>query len=277
MRNDSSDFYTSLEDAKEEIHRRWADSSLRNKVEKVIATVPAFSSNEPKAYMWRPIATPNFEWFRFIELASLIKLRPCLAEFTNDKFVSLNSDKYVLGKMPFFDRKNKKGETMFNSKSIIDFNKYDGQCISAVQTQWGESLVGFHHRLLGFYPLRAELVEVSSWFNLNGAKAVAYYHHYLTLFICHGILFENFITNEEEERFSKSVVFPAFNQVVEHFGMKPLIVQLVPHEVASDIYWRCYPVDIEEEVLRCLCQCNAKKSSEQHGEAGRRVRHGHNG
>ena len=32
-----------------------------------------------------------------------------------------------------------------------------------------------------------------------------------TLFICHGILFENFITNEdEEERFSKSVVFPAF-------------------------------------------------------------------
>lgn len=83
--------------------------------------------------------------------------------------------------------------------------------------------------------------------------------------------------NKEEGRFSKSVVFPAFRQVVADFGLKPLIVQLVPHDVASDIYWRCYPADMEKEVIRCLCQCKAKNSSEQHDEARRRVRRGHNG
>lgn len=263
------DIYTSLEEAREEIHRRWNDTSLRLKVEEVIASVPAFSRTEPKAYLWRPIATPNFEWFRFIELAGQVGLLPCLAEFTKDKFVSVNSDKYVLGKMPFFHRKNKKGETIFINKTIVDFNKYDGHLLNTVQTLWGEPFVEFHHRLVGLHSFQPEIAEVSSWFNLNGAKAAAYYHNYLTLFICHGILFENFITDEEEEeRFSRNVVFPAFREVVNHFGLKPLIVPLVPHETASDIYWRCYPSELEDEVLRCLSKCKAKDSSGHH-HAGR--------
>ncbi|MEK6673092.1 MAG: hypothetical protein AABY42_06395 [Nitrospirota bacterium] len=100
----------------------------------------------------------------------------------------------------------------------------------------------------------------------HGKKAKEYYKYFLSLFICHGILFENFITNEEEERFSKSVVFPAFRQVVADFGLKPLIVPLVPHSQASDIYWRCYPAALEGEVLKCLSKA---KDSSEHRHAGR--------
>lgn len=137
---------------------------------------------------------------------------------------------------------------------IIDFGKTENQPIETIKTKWGESLADFHHRLLTIAGLSIELSDASSWYKSNGKKAAGYYDKFLSLFLCHGILFENFITNEEEDRFSKSVVFPAFKQVVDHFGIKPLIVPLVPHETASTIYWRCYPAELEEEVAKCLKQ-----------------------
>jgi hypothetical protein len=277
MRNDSSNFYTSLEDAKEEIWERWRNDALRKKVVDSIGTIPHPMQESPRAVLDRNIATPNYEFFHFIQQANKTGLPILVTEYIRDKFVTINSDKLGLGRMPFYRGRNKKGRLLFRYRNVIDCTIYQGKPIGEIKTLWGETLADFHHRLLTTTSFSIDILDASSWYKSNGGNAENYYHNYLAMFICHGILFENFITNEEEERFSKSVVFPAFKQVVEHFGMKPLIVSLVPHDVASDIYWRCYPADIEEEVLRCLCQCEANQSSKRHDEAQREVRHGRNG
>jgi hypothetical protein len=271
------DLYTSLEEAKKEVHRRWNNEALRKEVKEYIGTLPPFLLNEPKACLSRFITTPNFEFLKFMELAGQIQLPPVSAEYRSDNFCSQNCDKHALGKLHFYHKRNKKGAPIFAHKTVVDFSSFEAHPLRSVLTLWNEPLIDFHHRLLQSYSLDLEIVDASGWLRVNGDKAEEYYCHYLALFICHAVLFENFITNEEEERFSRSIVFPSFKQVINHFGLKPLIVPLVPHEDASDIYWRCYPADMEEEILRCLCQCEAKKSSEQHDEARRGARHGHNG
>lgn len=148
------------------------------------------------------------------------------------------------------------------SIKVMDFRRLQMTRFADVRTLWGERLADFHHGLLSQSVSEIGRYDISPWYESHGEKAKEYYPYYLALFICHGILFENFITNGED-RFTKSVVFPAFKQVVDHFGIKPLIVPLVPHETASDIYWRCYPAELEEEVLRCLSKVK-DSSGHQH-------------
>jgi len=268
MRNEITEgkFYTSIEEAKEEIWARWHNPDLRKKVVDFIGKIPRPLQEAPRAVLDRNIATPNFEFFHFIKAANKTGLSLLVTEYIRDKFVTLNSDKLGLGKMPFYKGRDKRGRLLFKYRNVIDCTIFQGKPIGEIKTLWGEDLTDFHHRLLTAPSFAIDFLDASSWYKSNGGSAESYYHNYLSLFICHGVLFENFITNEEEERFSKSVVFPAFKQVVAHFGMKPLIVQLVPHDVASDIYWRCYPAELEAEVLRCLSECKTKDSSGHHHE-----------
>ncbi|MBI4686204.1 MAG: hypothetical protein HY756_00180 [Nitrospirae bacterium] len=124
--------------------------------------------------------------------------------------------------------------------------------ISKLRTTWDESLVDFHHRMLSIVAPQIELFDGSYWVKSNGGKAENYYVNLLTPFICHGILFENFVTNAEEQRFAEEVVYPAFKEVEQLFGLKPLILPLLPPHNASDKHWFCYSEKVEKEVLRCL-------------------------
>jgi len=247
------DLYTSLEEAKQEIRRRWNDESLRKEVAAFIGTELPFLAEEPKACLFRYITTPNFELFKFIEIANEIQLKPVALEYLNDCFASRNRDKYALGKLHFYCQKDKLGRIIYSRKTIVDFNKFGGKPLRSVQTLWNESLVDFHHRLLHNCQLKDfEIVDMSNWFGINGGKAKNYYLHFLAFFICNGVLFENFVTNSEEERFSREVVFPAFTEVTKYFGLKPLVVPLLPHDEASDIYWCLYSLETKAVVLEEL-------------------------
>jgi len=255
MRNSGgkSDFYASLEEAKNEIWSRWRNLALRKKVADFIGSVPSPFQEAPKAVLDRNIATPNFEYFHFLKLAESASIAPLVTEYIGDKFVTLNFDKLGLGKMPFYKGRDKKKRILFECKSIIDCTKYQGKPFGEIKTFWGEHLVDFHHRLLPTRNGGFSFFDASAWYKSNGGNAERYYHNYLALFICNGILFENFITNEEEEeRFSKSVVYPAFRQVSQHFGLKPLIVPLYSEDKATDIYWRCYSPEIKAIVSEKL-------------------------
>jgi hypothetical protein len=137
---------------------------------------------------------------------------------------------------------------------VIDLSNHEGKQFCDIQTIWDENFVDFHHRLLSQTPFEVNRADISTWYKSNGGSAKGYYPLYLALFICHGILFENFITNKEEEEFSRTVVFPAFKAVENHFGVRPLIVPIAPHDTACDIYWRCYPSYLEEIVLKDLAR-----------------------
>lgn len=94
--------YTPLEEAKEEIWRRWNNQELKNEVTHYLGTVPSVFEAEPRAYLARNIVSPDNECRKFLKEAKRINLTPILGEFSDDKFVSMNRDKLGLAKMAFF-------------------------------------------------------------------------------------------------------------------------------------------------------------------------------
>lgn len=62
--------YVSLEEAKEEIWRRWNDKDLRKKVEDFLGgDIPEPFKKEPRAVLARPITTPDIEHMHFLEMS----------------------------------------------------------------------------------------------------------------------------------------------------------------------------------------------------------------
>lgn len=242
--------YSTLEEAGKEILRRWSDLSLRKKVEEFLADVPEALGQGPCAVMYRQITTPNTEFHHFLHMAKQINLTPVSLEYLEDKFVTTNSCKLSWGKMAFYQGRNRNGEAIFYYKIIIDFFKSDGKKFKEIKTLWGESFVDFHHRILGANPSCIKILDFSSWYKKRGGNATDYYPYILSLFICHGILFENFLMYGKESKFTHEIVKPSFKKVEEYFGVKPLIVPLVPHDEVSDKYWWCYPEYIEKEIFK---------------------------
>jgi len=253
--NTFGDIYTPLEEAKEEIWKRCENQRLKEKVAEFIVDIPPPLNKEPRAVLDRHIISLNNEFSHFSNLATRINLKPVGLEYLNDKFCALNRDKLFLAKMPFLRKVNNNGNKAFQYKIIINFDRSEKDRISKLKTMWGENLTIFHHRMLSQHSPQIELYDASSWYKSNGGKAENYYVNFLSLFICNGVLFENFVTNSEEEKFAIRVVYPALMEVKRIFGVKPLIVPLLPHDKASDKYWYCYSEKVGKEVLRCLESC----------------------
>jgi hypothetical protein len=188
-------------------------------------------------------------------------LKPLGIEYLEDMFLTINKDKAYLGKMAFIDKGQDRNRVIY--KRVIHLAKAEKRKLSSLTTLWGENFVDFHHRLLAQYSQTIELFDASSWYKAKGGKAKEYYHYFIALFICHGILFENFITDEREREFTHLVVQPAIEKIIKIFGLKPLVVQLTTDDVLNERY---YPKEMAAEVLRCLSKCKAKDSSGHHYE-----------
>lgn len=240
--------YSTLEEAKEEIWNRWNNTSLRKKAEDFLGEVPGDLRCGPCAIMYRQITTPNTELIHFLSLAKQINLKPLSLEYLEDKFVTTNSCKLSWGKMAFYQGRNRNGEAIFYYKIIIDFFKSDGKKFREIKTLWGENFVDFHHRIIGKNSSCIKILDFSSWYKKRGENATDYYPYILSLFVCHGILFENFLMYGKESNFTNKVVQPAIDKVKKHFGVKPLIVPLAPQNEVLDKYWWCYPNYIEQEI-----------------------------
>lgn len=243
-------FYTPLAEAKKEIQKRWKDKALRKNVEDFLGSdMPEFFGRDPKAVIVRYVISPDLELHHFFDLVKETDLKPACVEFSDDKFVAGNSDKYHLCKLFFHNGNGKNGGHKISTKSIVDFNKFEGTKFKKMKTLWKEDLVDFHHHIAyGALPnTKNNIYDFSDWFKKGIEKSKQYYYaHYLSLFLCHGILFENFLTNGEELDFTQKKVIPSFNMIEKKFGIKPLIVPLTPVKEENDLYWWCYPERIKE-------------------------------
>ncbi len=248
------EIYTPLEEAKEEVWRRWGNEALRHKVNGYVREVPEPLRKTPWSILDRTIITPNKELLYFLRVTKSTRVSNLCFEYLKDKLCSINSDKLSLVKMPFLRGHNKRGTPIIEYRKILDCTCADGQPCCEIETFWRDGLINFHRKLLSRTLSEIELFDMSAWFRSHGAKAQEYYKYFLALFICHGILFENFITTGEEGRFTETVVMPAYREVVSIFGVKPLIVQLLPPETADDDYWLSYPAELLEEVKKCLAK-----------------------
>ena len=240
---DINEIYTPLEEAREEIKKRWADKKLEKKVSEYLNNnIPEILKKEPRAISTAHIASPHWAFFHFWEEARKIGLKPLAFEYLEDIFITTNFDKASLAKMVFYHGKNDRGEMILSSEKIIDLTgKEEKKKICDIMTLWGESLVDYHHRALDTFYGEIDLFDGSVWYKSMGKCAKEYYKYILALYIRNGILFENFLLTKSEKKFTEGILLPAFKEVYEYFGIKPLIVPVAPVDEADNKYWWCYP------------------------------------
>ena len=239
---DMTDIYFSLEQAKQEIHRRWNDKELREKVEKFFnGGIPEIFRDSPTAILGRQIVSPNFEALNFLELAKQIDLAPYCFGYLDDKLVTKNLDKYFLCKMYFDSGIGRNGGKRLSAITVVDFNLWNGKSLREVKTIFGSNFFQFHESLMGALDTKLEFFDASKFLKKNGGQGSLYYQYYLALFICHGVLFENYLLGGEYAVYSDQVFSPSYQKVVDMFGVRPLIVRVAPVENEEDVRWRHYP------------------------------------
>lgn len=234
-------FYTPLDEAIKEIENRRKDKDLIKKIETYIGEIPEPFNESVCAVMFRFVASPQEEMIEFFKRVNQTNLKPSFWEYYDDKYHSGNFCKYSLGKLLIHKGVDKNFNNIFKIENVIDINTSNGKKIKEIKTLNGESFIDFHHNL--FYKVvpvpKNSLYDASDWFKIQGGSADVYYKKFLSLFLVHGILFENFLLDDKDDDFTKKVFIPAFLDVQKKFGLKPLIVELLDTgNFDSDKFWK---------------------------------------
>ncbi len=250
--DDTSDLILAPLEAMRELKQRRQDPALRGKVEAYLQEdIPDYFRDGPILYLARHIATPNFETLRFKYLMEPLGMKAVVGQDTKDLFVSSNHAKKALCKLSICRGISQKDGILnerFQNVSIVDFNVSDGKRFDAVTTLWGERLVDFHARLFArFMREKVENPDDAAWIDRHHrGDLLEHYKDFLALFVTHGILFEDYVMEDKHEaHFVKDILRPACRFIEQRFGLRPLIVPLVPKVFESNRFWISYP----EEVL----------------------------
>ena len=243
--------YTPVEEALKEIKIRWNDTSIPEP-----AFVPESMKKTYRGVLFRQVVTSNYEVRRFVSIMDSLKIEVLFWEYLEDKFTSNNEWKHALGKLLFYRGRSSAGVPLIESKTIVDFARYDGDKLSEVKTLWGQPLVEFHHEFVEkrFRSISHTYFDASAWCRENGVRPTEYYRAYLALFVKHGILFDNFMLDTKEISFTRDVFLPAFIEAYRTTGYKPLVVSLEPTDIEGDRFWMCHPHEDMDFVKEKLAQ-----------------------
>ncbi len=112
--------YVSLDEAREELHKRWQDEELKQAIESELGETfwPQFK-DKPRGYIGRHLPSPNNGFIFFLKCSYYVGAFPLSNEYLEDMFVSLNEEKKGLGRLRVW---NDNGIRYFfdSSKSIIE-------------------------------------------------------------------------------------------------------------------------------------------------------------
>jgi len=251
------DFLTPLPLALEELERRQGDKDLQRKIEAYLNNdIPEHFCDGPILYLARHIATPNFETLRFLHLIEPIGLQTVIGQDVKDKFVPKNLLKKSLAKLPISrgaSSKNGVYHEQFECISIVEFNAANGKRFDEVKTHWGEDLPEFHLRLLKEHvKFPVLVVDDSAWIDRHHrGDLLEHYKNFLSLFLIHGILFEDYaLEDKDEKRFIIEILKPAFDFIESKFGVRPLIAQLTPTSIESSSFWVSYPHTVKDFIKK---------------------------
>ncbi|HEY0964734.1 MAG TPA: hypothetical protein VGE31_02980 [Candidatus Paceibacterota bacterium] len=240
---DVKPFLTPADYALREIERRRHNPALMAKVAEYLNNdIPAhFKQTKPIFYFSRHIATPNYETLRFIEVTKDYGCPLVIGQDTKDKFVSNNSLKRTLAKMPITVGITRSGDEIIEYVTIVDFQQNQGRPMQEVETFNGTRLAALHERLLReIYPKEVQIVDESSWIDRHHrGDLYKHYVDFLSLLVVHGIMVEDYIP--EDYQFINDILLPAIEEVEAKFGVKPLIVPLIPEEMSLEKNWLAYP------------------------------------
>ncbi|WP_394754473.1 hypothetical protein [Crenothrix sp.] len=203
----------------------------------------------PTAVMFRQSATPNFEMDRVLGLCEKYQLDLLILTFQEDKFSPNNNCKYALARMGFFEGLGRQGGKKISYSTILNFNQYNGLPLGECKTFRGQPFMEFHHGLLmQEFPQISinNISDISEWFIRNHIKTGNLYQANLKLFLKHAILFETFVLSGSELNFTLKKVVPAFQEIIDTYGIKPLIVNSEDPDMEGDDYWQLYPKHLHQ-------------------------------
>jgi len=246
--------YWGIEEATKEVLRRQVLNNLRHRIEEVynLSWLPA---GGPFGFLGRHIASCRLEELQFYKRCVRSGLQPLWLEYLEDKWCRSNPSKIRLVKLRIVLGRGKRGGIKEEVRKIInDFQFFSNKIMMKdLSTPWGEALWEFHHRalkgiikgILGPVEIPVEILDISCWLKGWG-RASNYYEPYLALALAHGILFESFESPgfPDLQRFKLTVVLPAYQRLVERWGVEPLIVyHPVPRELEG-FYLNYYPPQV---------------------------------
>lgn len=245
-----NDIYYTLDEAAEEIKKRWNDKILKEKVEEFLSNkfIPGFFIDKQRAVYPKSVVSPSNAYDSFLLNAKYLGLKPLLVEYTDDLFTGLSEDKFLLTRLRLLWH-----DGTYKTADIVDYKKYHGKQIPEVRVVSGEKLIDFHHNLfkLSQYP-DSEIKDISNYFKSYG-KPKDFYPYYLANFICHGVLFEKFETDprSRELKFTREVAMPSINFLKEKFGVGPIIVNLYSNDSTGgeNPFWGCYNKSINDFLI----------------------------
>ncbi|MBP9771820.1 MAG: hypothetical protein KBD16_02760 [Candidatus Pacebacteria bacterium] len=220
------DLLTSRESLKSVVEAWWQ--------EKGIPIPPGLLANKrskPRGFFARQVPTFRYEDAVFVVLSERAGLNPVWLGYEGDRMVSVSPLKRSYCKPLFAVRVGKRGGVELRERNSVTISQWDGRPLRDIKGDGDEgvSLVEFHRsQLLTFYP-RMETYDFTELSRTLGSSPERYYPALLSLAIAHGVLFEDFHGGESGGNlpgFTERVFEPAFEEVQQRFGVKPLIIPM---------------------------------------------------
>lgn len=251
-------YFTPLDEAVAKIKDRRLDKDLFKKVAYFLNDdIPEhFAHLDPIFYLSRHIATPNYEALRFIELTKPYGLPIVIGQDSKGLFVSHNELKRTLGKLPVTKGISRNQDEIIEYFTILDFAESQGKPFSQIKTKFNTDLVKYHNELfLQIYPVGIHIADESDWIDRNHRDNILeQYKKMLALLIVHGIMLESYPPNEHE--FVTEVLEPAFDEVTQHFGLRPLITKHIDDTLEEARDWNGYPSIFYQFLKEDLSKCD---------------------
>lgn len=222
-------FYFSPKDAAGKLEMRQS-SGMREKIEKWWKSKGWPVPNIPVGkfgILGRQIATARYEDLLFSEMAKAVGLKPLWIEYTEDKFSLHSSYKRSLVHMSHCSGKGRSGGWQIRKEKLGCVHSCNGLPLTDIQTKHG-SLIDYHRSLWKKFIPEASRMDMSDVYKEFGG-ARYYYGAYLSLFIAHGVLFEDYHGGESGkalDSFTGAIFQPAWEMLVNELKMRPLITPL---------------------------------------------------
>lgn len=212
--------------------------ALRGEIEKWWQSngwvIPArFATEDALAGFGRAIATRRYEDALFFHYAQSAGFTPLWLEYTESSFSSHSPFKRSLLQPVFYEKHGRRGGIVGKKHELAPIATERTKKISGIKTMRGEPLVEFHHRLHARFGLDPSAIVDLSLFYGQFGNASEYYLPYLSLFVAHGVLFEDYHGGESGDAlsdFTDQIFAPAFKRLEALFGIPPLLVHMPWHE-----------------------------------------------
>lgn len=251
---DTSRYYFAVSEVRAELEQRQA---LRPVVEAWWLTngwgLPPYFVTNPSLVgaICRQMATARYEDVVFACLAREAGLTPIWLEYLADNFSDKNSYKRSLLQRHICRGRGRNGGLRLGRERLANTAVCNGQTLGDIKVAEGLYLTEYHHRLQDVIIPGAVRFDISPWLKAIGnGRANDYYAASLSLWVAHGVLFEDYHGGEsgqELDGFTTQVFEPAWRKVVETFGVRPLIVPL-PWQTE----FAYYPADASAECMRVV-------------------------